>query len=494
MNFFSNTNNNKRYYTLDYFYHQRFNSKVFKVSLNAGFSCPNIDGTVGYGGCIYCSNMGSGEFAGNKNDDLIEQFNKVKEVLHKKWPQAKYIGYFQAHTNTYAPLSILKEKYEAILNLDNVIGLSIATRPDAISEECLDYLEELSKRTYLTIELGLQTIHKDTSLLINRCHTLECFEEMVYELHKRKINVVVHIINGLPYETKEMMIKTIKYLNKLPIQGIKIHMLHILKNTKLANMYKEKPFKILSKEEYVDIVCDQLENLKPNVVIHRITGDPKASDLIEPTWLTKKFGVLNEIDKELDRRKTYQGFNLSILHKVKQLASEVLRNKDMVVDATVGNGNDTLFLAKLVPNGKIFGFDIQKDAIDRTKKLLDDNHINNYQLYQEDHQNIKDILKEYTNKISLIVFNLGYLPNGDKTITTKYTSTIKAINKSLELLNNKGKILITVYPGHDEGLKESNELKKYLKKLSNYQVNYYYNTDNKEAPYLIEINHNIKKV
>ena len=166
----------------------------------------------------------------------------------------------------------------------------------------------------------------------------------------------------------------------------------------------------------------------------------------------------------------------------------------MVVDATVGNGNDTLFLAKLVPNGKIFGFDIQKDAIDRTKKLLDDNHINNYQLYQEDHQNIKDILKEYTNKISLIVFNLGYLPNGDKTITTKYTSTIKAINKSLELLNNKGKILITVYPGHDEGLKESNELKKYLKKLSNYQVNYYYNTDNKEAPYLIEINHNIKKV
>ena len=487
MNLFQYTNNNKRYYTLDYFYHQKFNSKVFKVSLNAGFTCPNIDGTVGYGGCIYCSKLGSGDFAGNQNDDLITQFNKIKQVLHKKWPSAKYIGYFQAHTNTYAPLDVLKEKYESILKLDDVVGLSIATRPDAISEECLDYLEKLAKKTFLTVELGLQTIHEKTAKLINRYHTLECFEKMVLELHKRNINIVVHIINGLPYETKEMMINTAKYLNKLPIQGIKIHMLHILKDTKLASIYQEKPFKILTKEEYIDIVCDQLENLKPNIVIHRITGDPNKKDLIEPTWLTKKFSVLNGIDKELKRRNTYQGFNLSILNKVKQIASETLRNKDMVVDVTVGNGNDTLFLAKLVPNGKIFGFDIQKDAIKKTKELLDQNNITNYHLYNEDHQKIKEILKDYTKKISLIIFNLGYLPGGNKKITTKYQSTIKAINDSLELLNNKGKILITVYPGHKEGLKESMELKKYLKKLNNYQVNYYYNTDNKEAPYLIEI-------
>lgn len=230
MNPFEFGENNKRYHTLDYFYKHKFHSKVFKVSLNAGFTCPNIDGTKGVGGCIYCSNLGSGEYAGNMEKNLKTQFQEVKEVMLKKWPNAKYIGYFQAHTNTYAPVDVLKEKYECILEEENVIGLNIATRPDAISEECLTYLEKLNQKTYLTIELGLQTIHEKTSKLINRCHTLECFENMVYELRKRNINVVVHIINGLPYETKEMMIETVKYLNTLPIQGIKIHMLHILKD------------------------------------------------------------------------------------------------------------------------------------------------------------------------------------------------------------------------------------------------------------------------
>ena len=298
---------NKRYHTLDYFYKHKFNSKVFKVSLNAGFSCPNIDGTVGHNGCIYCSKIGSGEYAGNVNDELVKQFNNVKEIMLKKWPNSKYIGYFQAHTNTYAPVNILKEKYESILHLDNVVGLSIATRPDAISDECLNYLEELNKKTYLTIELGLQTIHETTSKLINRCHTIECFENMVNKLRSKNINVVVHIINGLPYESKDMMLETVKYLNKLDIQGIKIHMLHILKNTPLAIQYNKKPFHILSKEEYIDIVCDQLELLRPEIVINRITGDPKVEDLIEPNWLIKKFGVLNEIDKELVKRDSYQG-------------------------------------------------------------------------------------------------------------------------------------------------------------------------------------------
>lgn len=309
-NIFKYSDNNKRYHTLDYFYKHKFNSKVFKVSLNAGLSCPNIDGTVGKGGCIYCSNSGSGEFAGNKNDDIITQFNEIKKMMLKKWPNAKYIGYFQAHTNTYAPVETLKKLYEPILQQENVVGLNIATRPDAISDECLKYLEELNKKTYLTIELGLQTIHKKTTKIINRCHTLECFENMVKKLRKKNINVVVHIINGLPYETKEDMIKTAKYLNKLDIQGIKIHMLSVIKNTKLEKLYLLKPFHILTEEEYIDIVINQLENLRPEIVINRITGDPKLDDLIQPTWLVKKFCVLNNIDKEMVKRNTYQGKNI----------------------------------------------------------------------------------------------------------------------------------------------------------------------------------------
>ena len=304
---FQYTDNNKRYHTLDYFYKNKFGKKVCKISLNAGFTCPNKDGTKGYGGCIYCSKLGSGDFAGNKEKDLITQFNEVKEIMKKKWPDALYIGYFQANTNTYAKTEVLKQKYEPILGLENVIGLNIATRPDAITEDCLDYLEELSTRTYLTVELGLQTIHEKTTKLINRGHDLECFTNMVKELRKRNINVVVHIINGLPYETKEMMLETVEYLNKLDIQGIKIHMLHIIKDTRLANLYNQEKFHILTKEEYIDIVIEQLERLRPEIIINRITGDPVKEDLIKPTWLLKKFCVLNDIDKEMVKRNSYQG-------------------------------------------------------------------------------------------------------------------------------------------------------------------------------------------
>lgn len=300
---FKYTLDNKRYHTLNYFYKTKFNSKVFKVSLNGNFSCPNFKNG---NGCIFCSH-GSGDFAGNKEDDLVTQFNEVKTMMEKKWPHAKYIGYFQANTNTYAPLDILKEKYETILKLPNVIGLSIATRCDAISDECLDYLEDLSKRTFLTIELGLQSMHDKTLKLINRGHDLKSFDECVKKLKQRNINVVVHIINGLPFETKDMMLVTVKYLNSLKIDGIKIHMLHVLKNTELEKLYNETHFHILTKEEYIDIVCDELELLNEKIVIHRITGDPTKEDLIEPTWLLKKFCVLNDIDKEMVRRNSYQG-------------------------------------------------------------------------------------------------------------------------------------------------------------------------------------------
>ncbi len=301
---FKYTLDNKRYHTLNYYFKNKYGKKTFKVSLNGNFSCPNkINGK----GCIFCSRLGSGDFAGNKEKDLITQFNEVRTIMEKKWPDSYYIGYFQANTNTYAPLPILKEKYEKILNLPNVVGLNIATRSDAITTECYDYLEELSKRTNLIVELGLQSIHEKTLNFIRRGHDLTNFKQAVKELQKRGIEVVVHIINGLPGETKQDMIETVKYLTNLKINGIKIHMLHIIEDTDLADYYKEKPFHILTKEEYIDIVVEQLEVLSREIVIHRITGDPKKEDLIEPTWLLKKFCVLNDIDKELVRRNTYQG-------------------------------------------------------------------------------------------------------------------------------------------------------------------------------------------
>ncbi len=280
-NKFKYTSDNKRYHTLTYYYKEKFNSKVCKVSLNANFTCPNIDGKVGIGGCIYCSKLGSGEYAGNPKEDLITQFEKGKKTMQRKWPNAKFIAYFQANTNTYAPIERLKECFEPFINRDDCIGLSIATRSDSITDECLDYLEDISKRTYLIVELGLQTIHEKTSKLINRCSSLDNFDKMVKILKMRNINVVVHIINGLPYETEDMMIDTVKHLNDLNIDGIKIHMLGVLKDTPLEKYYQKHKFHILTKEEYVNIVVKQLEYLNPKIVIHRLTEDPKQEDIRE---------------------------------------------------------------------------------------------------------------------------------------------------------------------------------------------------------------------
>lgn len=298
---FNNTLDNKRYHTLNYFLRKKFNSKVFKVSLNGNFACPNFKNG---NGCIFCSH-GSGN--GLESLSLEEQFEIVKIPLEKKWPNSKYIAYFQANSNTYAPINILKEKYETALKIPNVIGISIATRSDCLNKEILDYLEELSKKTFLTLEIGLQSMHEETLKLIKRGHTLDNFEKAIKELKRRKIFTVVHIIDGLPYETKEMMIETVKYLNNLGIDGIKIHMLYITKDTELGKMYLEKPFKVLTKEEYIDIVCTELEYLDENIVIERITGDPIKEELIAPMWLTKKFCVLNDIDKEMKKRDIYQG-------------------------------------------------------------------------------------------------------------------------------------------------------------------------------------------
>lgn len=298
---FQYTLDNKRYHTLNYFFKNKFNSKVFKIALNANFSCPNFkNGT----GCIFCSH-GSGN--SYEKLPLKEQYDLVKIPLDKKWPNSKYIAYFQANSNTYAPLNILKEKYQEALNLPNIIGLDIATRSDCLTDEILDYLSELNQKTFLMVEIGLQSMHNKTLEFINRGHDLKNFEEAIKKLKARNIFTVVHIINGIPYETKEMMIETVKYLNNLNIDGIKIHMLYITKDTKLAEIYQENPFPILSKEEYIDIVCEELEYLNPKIIVMRITGDPIKEELIEPNWLLKKFCVLNDIDKEMKKRDIYQG-------------------------------------------------------------------------------------------------------------------------------------------------------------------------------------------
>lgn len=298
----------KPYLKLSDYYKDLFHSKVYKIALNGNFTCPNRDGTLSTLGCIFCSEMGSGDFAGNKDEPLVEQFKTIKAMMQQKWPEGKYIAYFQANTNTYAPLPRLKALFETALMLDkDIVGLSIATRPDALSIATLDYLESLSKRTFLTVELGLQTIHEATAQWMNRGYPLKTFEEAMMALRKRGIRVVVHIINGMKGETKEMMLQTIDYLNQFDYQGIKIHMLTVLKHTPLEIEYQKNPFPLLSLEDYVDIVATQIEHLKPTIVLDRLTGDAPKDLLIAPTWTLKKFVVTNEIDKLLRQRHTHQG-------------------------------------------------------------------------------------------------------------------------------------------------------------------------------------------
>ena len=293
------------YNNLSDFYKNKFGCKVIKLSFNGGFTCPNrLNGNTG---CIFCS--GSYEYAGDVKKSLKKQYEEQKEMMDKKWPNAKYIAYFGSFTNTFDTVDNLKKRFEEVLTFPNVIGLSIGTRSDSISDECLEYLKELNSRTYLTIELGLQSSFDETLKFINRGHTKDNFTKCVKKLKENNINVVVHIINGLPNETEDMMLENIKYLNSLNIDGIKIHNLFIVKNTPLAKMYKEKPIRLLSKDEYIDIVCKQLRILKPSIIVHRLTGDPKKEDLIEPIWALKKIDILNGIVKKLKKDKAYQGYD-----------------------------------------------------------------------------------------------------------------------------------------------------------------------------------------
>jgi len=309
LNSFPYSDSNKRYHTWDYHLRQTFGCKVFKVPLNAGFTCPNIDGTKGLGGCSFCSSRGSGDFAGNVKEPLRRQFDHIRGKMHQKWPNAKYIVYFQANTNTYAPLNILRQKFEEVLTYPNVVGLSIATRADCITEETANYLAELSKRTYLIIELGLQSIFDKTGELVNRCHTYQEFLDGYHLLQCRNINICVHLINGLPGETTQMMTESVLAVAKLWPYCVKLHLLHVLKGTRIARDYQRGEFQLMNLADYVDLICDQLELLPATTVIQRVTGDGGKDELIGPLWSLKKFVVMNEIDKEMKKRNSYQGWN-----------------------------------------------------------------------------------------------------------------------------------------------------------------------------------------
>lgn len=302
---------NKRYHTWNYYLRNKFGGKVFKVSLNGGFTCPNIDGTKGYGGCTYCSSLGSGDFAGDPEKDIIGQFHEVKKGLHKKWPEAKYIAYFQANTNTYDSVENLKKRFEPVLGEENVVGLDIATRADCLQDDIVEYLAELKERTNLIVELGLQSIFDKTGERINRCHTYQEFLEGYQKLKERGIDVCVHLIIGLPGETPEMMIESAKAVASLKPHSVKLHLLHILKGTKMAKEYEEGKIKVLTRDEYVKIIVDILEILPEEIVLQRLTGDGGKDMLIAPLWSLKKFVVLNEIDKEMVRRDCCQGEKIS---------------------------------------------------------------------------------------------------------------------------------------------------------------------------------------
>lgn len=301
-------NDEKHYVTLNNYLRNRFGTKVFRISLNAGLSCPNRDKSPNNIGCLYCSSNLSGDFAGKKEDSFTNQFNSIKKVMENKWHDGLYIAYLQAGSNTYASIETLREIYNEVISLDEkIVVLSIATRPDCINEEIVTLLNEISKKVELWIELGFQTANDIIKDKLNIGYNNSNFEYSMRLLNDNNIPVIVHIINGLPEDTEDGMINTIKYLNQFKISGIKIHMLHILKNTPLGDIYLNKPFKVLSKDEFIDISVKQLRLLNPNVVVHRITGDPDKENLIEPTWVLKKFVVLNDIDKLMRKEKYYQG-------------------------------------------------------------------------------------------------------------------------------------------------------------------------------------------
>ncbi len=306
---FPYSDSNKRYYSYDYFLRQKFGSKCAKLTIDGGFTCPNRDGKVGLGGCIYCSVRGSGDFCTDSEVPIKEQLEISYRKLSEKWESPLCIAYFQAFTNTYAPVDVLRRKYEEALTFPGVVGLSIATRADCLPDDVCEYLAELSERTFLTVELGLQTVHDKTAKLINRGHSFSDFVNGYEKLRRasEKINICIHLINGLPHEDADMMIESAKTVAALRPEQLKLHLLHVISGTPLSEMYKRGEFECMTLEEYADIVVRQLELLPPKTVIGRLTGDGMAESLIAPLWSRKKLVVMNTVDKLQYQRNTYQG-------------------------------------------------------------------------------------------------------------------------------------------------------------------------------------------
>ena len=304
--------NGKPYRSLDYMLRERFGEKVYKVTLNGGMSCPNRDGTLGTRGCIFCSEGGSGDFAADVSLSVTEQIESQIALLSAKRPIQKYIAYFQAYTNTYAPVEYLRKIFKEAMSHPGIVALSVGTRPDCLGEEVLELLEELNRIKPVWIELGLQTIHEKTAQYIRRGYRLSCFDQAVERLRRRNIEVIVHTILGLPGESREDILETMRYLNQKDIQGIKLQLLHVLKGTDLAYDYLAGRFRVYEREEYLDLLIQCLENLDPEIVIHRITGDGPKDLLIAPLWASRKREVLNLLHHQMKEQNSYQGKSLKV--------------------------------------------------------------------------------------------------------------------------------------------------------------------------------------
>lgn len=299
--------NGKPYHSFDYMLKERFGEKIYKVALDAGMTCPNRDGTLGSRGCIFCSAGGSGDFVGSRQDSITQQIEKQAASIRQKRGVAKFIAYFQAYTNTYAPVDYLRKIYTEAISHPDIVAISIGTRPDCLDEDILQLLDELNQKKPVWVELGLQTIHETTARYIRRGYPLSCFEQAVSELRKRNLDVIVHTILGLPGESKNDILSTIEYLNHRDIQGIKLQLLHVLKGTDLAEDYLAGKFQVYSMEEYLELVIDCLEHLNPEIVIHRLTGDGPKDLLIAPLWSSAKRTVLNTLHRECKLRHAFQG-------------------------------------------------------------------------------------------------------------------------------------------------------------------------------------------
>lgn len=317
--------NGKPYCSLDYMLRERFGEKVYKVTLNGGMSCPNRDGTLGTRGCIFCSEGGSGDFAADVSLSVTEQIESQIALLSAKRPIQKYIAYFQAYTNTYAPVEYLRKIFKEAMSHPGIVALSVGTRPDCLGEEVLDLLEELNRIKPVWIELGLQTIHEKTAQYIRRGYRLSCFDQAVENLRKRNIEVIVHTILGLPGESREEILETMRYLNKKDIQGIKLQLLHVLKGTDLAYDYLAGRFHVYEREEYLALLIECLENLDPEIVIHRITGDGPKDLLIAPLWASRKREVLNLLHHQMKEQNSYQGKSLKVPDCERAEGTDMLR-------------------------------------------------------------------------------------------------------------------------------------------------------------------------